>query len=192
MRRWQDDPHTKKARKQGLLARSVFKLDELDRKFKLVRGAKRIIDLGASPGSWTQYCLKTTPKAQIFAIDLKKVEVDSPQLSFLLQDIAEVDWDSFLGDQKVDLVLSDMAPNTTGNTLVDHSRSIQLCELALEVACSHLKPGGHFAVKVFMGEDFESFRANVSKHFGKVELLRPDSTRKQSKEIFLVGKGFTT
>lgn len=189
-RNWNDDPFTKKARREDFAARSVYKLEEIDRKERVLKGAKLIVDLGAAPGSWTQYCLKALPKARIVAVDLSPLEVEAPQLTFLHGSIEEVPLADTLGAEKADVVLSDMAPRTSGQVVRDVALSLGLAELALETAKEHLRPGGAFIVKVFMGAGFEEYRALMRKNFDKVTLLRPESTRKHSREIFMTGRGF--
>lgn len=189
-RNWNDDPYTKKARKEGYEARSAFKLEEIDKREQITRGAKNILDLGAAPGSWTQYCLRHLSQAKIWAIDLQELNVEDPRLTFVQASIYDHDLKAWLGDQKMDLLLSDMAPKTTGMHDADVAASLELCAQALTVAKDFLKPGGNFVVKVFMGADFETYHKQVKAHFQSTRLLRPDSTRKHSREIFLTGKGF--
>lgn len=190
MKRWNDDPFTKKARSENFAARSVYKLEEIDKKEKILAGAVRIVDLGASPGSWSQYVVRTSPKAQVFALDLNPLEFSHPRVTFVQGDIETVDIAGLIGPEKADLVLSDMAPKTSGIATRDTALSFELATMALEVAKKHLRPGGHFVVKLFMGEDFETYRANLRAVFTTVSLLRPDSTRKHSREIFFTGKSF--
>lgn len=189
MRHWNDDPFTKKARKEDFAARSVYKLEEIDRREKILKGARLIVDLGAAPGSWTQYCLKALPTAEIVAVDLSPLEVRAPKLTFLLGSIEEVSLENALGGRKADVVLSDMAPRTSGQSERDVALSLGLAELALGTAKKHLKPGGNFVAKLFMGSGFEEYRALLRESFETVSLLRPESTRKHSREIFLIGKG---
>jgi 23S rRNA (uridine2552-2'-O)-methyltransferase len=190
MRNWNDDPFTKKARREDYAARSVYKLEEIDRREKLLKGAKLVLDLGAAPGSWTQYCLKTLPGARIVAVDLSPLEVRHPNLTFLHGAIEEVPLAEALEGKKADVVLSDMAPRTSGQAERDVALSLGLAEFALEMAKLHLKPGGAFVAKLFMGVGFEKFRAQLRGCFESVNMLRPESTRKHSREIFFVAKGF--
>lgn len=191
MRGWNDDPFTKKARREDFAARSVYKLEEIDRRERILKGARLVLDLGAAPGSWTQYCLKAYSAARVVAVDLSPLQLPSdPRLTFLHGSIEHVDLAGALGGAKADVVLSDMAPKTSGQSFRDVALSIGLAELAFEMAKRHLKPGGNFAVKIFMGEGFEEYRAMVRKHFEEHSLLRPSSTRKHSREIFLSAKGF--
>ncbi len=189
MRKWNDDPFTKKARREDYEARSVYKLSEIDRKERLFKGVKRILDLGAAPGSWTQYCLEKAPHATILAVDLSPLNVVDPRVIFLQKSIEEIDFSVHLGGEKVDLVLSDMAPKTSGIHDRDVALSFELCSLALTTAQKFLKTGGNFVVKLFMGDSFEDFQKQMRGSFTQVRIVRPESTRKHSREIFFVGKG---
>lgn len=191
MRNWNDDPFTKKARQENFLARSIYKLEEIDRREGLFRGVKSVIDLGAAPGSWTQYTLRKLPPAgRLLAIDLSPIEVSDPRLIAVQKPIEEVNVAEVFGAELVDLVLSDMAPSTSGMHERDTALSFELASLALGVCQSHLKKGGSFVVKLFMGREFEDYHRNLKQLFGKVRLLRPESTRKQSREIFFVGRDY--
>ena len=189
MRRWNDDPFTKKARKENFAARSVYKLDENDARENILKGAKNIVDLGAAPGSWTQYCLKKVPQGKILAVDLSPLAVTDPRVTFLQQSIETVDFTAQLGGIAPDVVLSDMAPKTSGMHDRDVALSFELASLALDVARVHLKKGGNFVAKLFMGDSFEEYHRLLKAEFDSVRLLRPESTRKHSREIFFVAKG---
>jgi 23S rRNA (uridine2552-2'-O)-methyltransferase len=188
-RSWNDDPFTKKARKEDFLARSVYKLAEIDQKENLVRSCKTIVDLGASPGSWSQYCLKQNPTCKIFAIDLQPLEFQDARLNFLQESIETVKFENWI-PEKVDLVLSDMAPKTSGIADRDSYLSYELSTLALETATKLLKPNGSFIVKLFMGSEFKDYEKCLKSHFSKIRFLRPESTRKNSREIFCICRGF--
>lgn len=191
MRKWNDDPFTKKAKKENYEARSIYKLEEIDKREQLFKGVHRVLDLGAAPGSWTQYCLKKlAPGDKVVAVDLSPLGFTHPQVIFIQKPIEEIDLVSILGSEKMDLVLSDMAPKTTGVHDTDVARSFDLASLALEAACKFLKPGGSFVVKLFMGESFEEYRKLLRIHFEQIRILRPESTRKHSREVFFVAKGF--
>ena len=185
------DHYFHKAKKENFVARSVFKLEEIDQKYKILRGAQFVVDLGCSPGSWTQYVLKASPKSQVVGIDLQNVTIKDPRFHFERADIYNFDLSAYVHDKfgadAVDVVLSDMAPKTTGIRSTDQARSFDLCLMALDVAKKHLKKNGHFVCKFFHSEDFSQLHQEIKKVFAKVEILKPDSTRKISKEIFLVG-----
>ncbi len=192
MRNWNDDPYTKKARKENFEARSVYKLEEIDKRERIFSGVKIVLDLGAAPGSWTQYCLQKLSKTdgKIIAVDISPIQVQDPRLIFLHQSIEDVDLTPYVGGGKVDMVLSDMAPKTSGVHDRDVALSFELASLAFNTCEKQLKNGGTFVVKLFMGDSFEEFNKLLKTHFSQVRLLRPDSTRKHSREIFFIGKGF--
>lgn len=183
------DANTLRARQQGYPARSVFKLEEIDRRVRLLRPGMRVLDLGASPGSWSLYALEKIGKAgKLVAIDLKPLEVALPPSgTFVLGDARESEAPK--AHAPYDVVLSDMAPNTTGNRNADQARSFDLFMFALDVAAKLTAPGGSFVGKIFMGEDFPNARAELKKHFASERIIRPEGTRSVSYEIFLVGQG---
>lgn len=190
MRRWQDDPFTKRARRENRIARSSFKLEEIENKEKILAGARLILDLGAAPGSWSQFCLKRCPEARIIAVDPSPMEVHDARLHFFQGLAEDAKLDIVLKDQKADVILSDMAPKTTGVHVTDVARSVALCQFALGLSHTVLKSGGALVVKIFMGEGFTEFRNELQRKFQKVVIVRPESTRKQSREVFLISKGF--
>lgn len=186
------DHFFKKAKEQNFAARSVFKLEEIDQKYKLIKAGQKILDLGASPGSWSQYCSKKIgPQGKILGVDLSPVTVKLPNAVFIQADLFDLNLSTiFLEhgfDGKFDVVLSDMAPKTTGIRNTDQARSLALCELALQKADEFLKPGGHFVCKLFHSDEFTHLKNEIKKRFQKAEAMKPDSTRSISKEIFLIG-----
>jgi 23S rRNA (uridine2552-2'-O)-methyltransferase len=189
--RRRSDHWTKKAKEQGYAARSVFKLEELDRRFSLLSRSNRILDLGCAPGSWSAYAKKKRPGASLVGIDLKPVPTYPGH--FILGSILELEQGEFLSalGGAPDLVLSDMAPNTMGNRFTDHIRQLELASCALDVALELLVSGGDFVVKVFDGEDAPAFMERLRSHFGKVHRAKPKSTRGQSVEFFAVAKGLS-
>jgi 23S rRNA (uridine2552-2'-O)-methyltransferase len=182
------DHFTKEAKAAGYPARSVFKLEEIDRRARLLRQGMTVLDLGASPGSWALYAAnKVGGKGKVLAVDLKPLETALPQnATFVLGDAFALDDTTFSAAAPYDVVLSDMAPNTTGNRLGDQTRSFELFMRALEVGGRLLKPGGAFVGKIFMGEDLPVARAAVRKLFTEERLIRPEGTRSVSYEIFVV------
>jgi len=186
------DHYFKKAKEQNFAARSVFKLEEIDQKFKIIHPHQKVLDLGAAPGSWSQYCSKKIgPKGRVLGIDLTRVEIKLPNAVFIQADMLDINLDEIIvenGFEPIfDIVVSDMAPRTTGIRTTDQARSFELCELALEMAKKYLKKDGHFVCKLFHSDDFSTLRDLMKKEFSRVEAVKPDSTRKISKEIFLVG-----
>lgn len=186
------DHYFKKAKENNFAARSVFKLEEIDQKFKLLKPKQTILDLGASPGSWSQYCSqKIGADGRILGVDLKAVTVKLKNATFIQADLRDLHLVDLFKEHgfvpPFDLVISDMAPNTTGIRSTDQARSYDLCELAFQVSQNFLKKNGHFVCKLFHSDDFSKLKALIKADFEKFEAVKPDSTRKISKEIFLVG-----
>jgi 23S rRNA (uridine2552-2'-O)-methyltransferase len=187
------DHYARKARREHFAARSVYKLEELDRKYRIFKPGDSVLDLGASPGSWSQYAsAKVKEHGRITGVDLKPVTVSLPNAEFIQADIrmepegGTAPWQL----RRYQVVMSDMAPSTTGHKLVDQAASLELCERALDTAIACLRPNGHFICKIFESADMPGFRDEVKKHFGETHLYRPKSTQKGSKEIFLAGLRF--
>ena len=192
--RWQDH-YSEQARKEHYPARSVYKLKEAQKKFRLVKRGDRVLDLGCSPGSWLLYAAKLTGKqGRVLGIDLKPVTCQMPpQAETLTADILTIDRVWFEKQNLLnyfDVVLSDMAPATTGNKMLDATRSFQLCRAALDVAEMALIPGGSFICKIFQGEEFSEFSESVKSRFRNHRIFKPRSSRRESKEIFIVGLAF--
>ncbi|MCU0591720.1 MAG: RlmE family RNA methyltransferase [Desulfobacterales bacterium] len=192
-KRW-DDHYTRLARRERYPARSVYKLQEIQKRFAVIRRGNRILDLGCAPGSWLMYAAEITGSTGCVAgVDLTPVTISLPaHVSVHTLDIFELVEDpAAVFAQEFDVVLSDMAPATTGSRGVDAARSYNLCEAALAVARQVLRPGGAFVCKIFQGEDFKSFTAAVQTAFSECKIFKPQSCRKASKEIYLIGKGKT-
>ncbi|WP_413560919.1 RlmE family RNA methyltransferase [Bdellovibrio sp. HCB209] len=187
------DRYFKKAKEEGFAARSVFKLEEIDKKYKIFKGSgQTVLDLGASPGSWSQYASKVVgPKGRVLGVDLSPVTVKLPNAVFIQADLRDLNLEDIFTEHgfhpPFDIVMSDMAPKTTGIRMTDQARSMELCELALDVARKFLRKDGHFVCKLFHSDDFAKLRDEIKKSFAKCEVMKPDSTRKISKEIFLIG-----
>ncbi|MBV2169798.1 MAG: RlmE family RNA methyltransferase [Bdellovibrio sp.] len=186
------DHYFRKAKQENFAARSVFKLEEIDKKYKLFKPGQTVLDLGASPGSWSQYASqKVGEKGRVLGVDLSPVTVKMQNAVFIQADLRDLNLEEIFKEHgfepPFDLVLSDMAPKTTGIRMTDQARSMELCELALDVARRFLKKDGHFVCKLFHSDDFTKLRDEIKKSFHKFEAVKPDSTRKISKEIFLVG-----
>lgn len=187
------DHYTHKARKDKYAARSVYKLQEIQQRLKILKKGQRVLDLGCAPGSWLQYAAEVVgPEGYVLGLDLKPVTLAKmPGVETHVADISALD-DAELTviGSGYHLVMSDMAPATTGQKDVDAARSIELCRLALEMARRVLRPGGSFVTKIFQGTDFKSFSDEVGRVFRRREHVKPKSTRKASKELFVVGLGF--
>ena len=188
------DHYTHKAKKEGYPARSAYKLKALDQKFKLIQPGQTILDLGCAPGAWLLYAGKqVTPTGNVWGVDLKPVTIALPRhITSVVADVFDLDarfWEK--APWPFDLILSDMASATTGHKNTDAARSEALCEAALFLARERLKRGGAVALKIFQGAGFNLFRETMRQHFGRVDLFKPPSSRKASKEIYLIGRKFT-
>ena len=185
------DPFVKQAQKDGYRSRAAYKLIEINEKYNLIRKNAIVVDLGSSPGSWSQIAVKKIGiNGKVIALDLLEMQ-PIKRVEFIQGDfrdnevLSEVE--SKLNNLEVDLVISDMAPNITGIKVVDQSATIHLNELALEFSCNWLKPNGHLLVKSFIGSDFDSFFDSVKPFFKKVIRIKPNSSRDRSSEIFVLG-----
>ena len=189
--KWEDH-YTRRARDEKWVARSVYKLEEIDRKFQLIGSGHRLLDLGCYPGSWSQYSLKKVGlKGEVVGVDLREPErFSAPNFRFIEADVITLDIEWLAKEIAFrDMVISDLAPQTTGIKLADTSRSMELAKKALEISLALLKEKGHFLSKVFEGEDMKAFRNEVKKRFDQMRLIRPSAVRKGSKEIYLLGLG---
>ena len=186
------DPYVKQAQADGYRSRAAYKLLEIDTRDRLLKPGMTVVDLGAAPGSWCQVAVqKLKRQGRVLAIDLLPVApmpgVESIEGDFT--DIAALRWlEERLDAARVDLVLSDMAPNISGVGLRDQARQYELCELALDFAVQWLKPDGSFLVKVFQGVGFEDFRRQMQAAFELVLIRKPDASRDRSSEVYLLGR----
>jgi 23S rRNA (uridine2552-2'-O)-methyltransferase len=180
-----------KAKKEHYLARAVYKLEEIQKKHRILRAGDRILDLGAAPGSWIQLASKVAGRSGlVVGIDLKPIERDFGNRVITIQgDIFDLEFvEAAVRDHlPFDVVLSDMAPATSGIKVADSARSSLLFERAFEIARWALKPGGNFLAKIFHGPEFHRLLTEVKKEFGRTRAIRPDATRKQSREIYILG-----
>jgi len=187
-----EDHLTKKAKSENYPARSVYKLEEIQNKFKIIQKNDNVLDLGCAPGSWLLYAAKQTgKKGMVYGIDLKENDIKLPLNIIVIQDnILNLKNSDFLNkDKKFNVVLSDMAPATTGRKDVDTLRSFELCNMALKIADDFLIENGNFICKIFQGNDFNSFQQKVKSRFKICKIFKPESCRKHSKEIYIIGKG---
>jgi 23S rRNA (uridine2552-2'-O)-methyltransferase len=188
-----NDPYVAAAKAQGYRSRAAFKLTELDEKFRLLKPGGRVVDLGAAPGGWTQVAIrKVGERGRVVGLDLLPVD-PVPGATILQGDFqdpaAEAEVERALGGQ-ADLVLSDMAPNTTGHAATDHLRIMALAELALHFALRVLAPGGAFVAKVFQGGSEKAFLDTLKQRFAAVRHAKPPASRKDSAELYVVATGF--
>ncbi|MDH5559523.1 MAG: RlmE family RNA methyltransferase [Deltaproteobacteria bacterium] len=183
------DHYFHQAKKKGFAARSVFKLEEIDQRHRLIKKGFKVLDLGASPGSWMQYAsLKAGETGLVFGVDLKELEIGlAPNMRFNQADLNDT-VAAFLDAPVVfDLVLSDMAPKTTGIKDVDARRSYDLCNLALEVARTRLRTGGSLLTKVLQGGEFKELLTAFNKAYHSTLVIKPKSSRSESREVFVLG-----
>ena len=193
-RRWMhehlSDEFVKKAQKEGYRSRAVYKLLEIIEKNSIIKNGDKVLDLGAAPGGWSQVAAKFVgSRGKVIASDILPIdEIDG--VDFLQGDFTEqAVYDDLLvmtDGTKIDVVLSDMAPNMSGQLSVDQPKSIYLAELAINMAIKSLKPNGSFIVKVFQGDGFDTFVQNARKTFQKVSVIKPKASRPRSKEVYLL------
>lgn len=192
MREHVNDHWVQKAKAEGWRSRAAFKLQEIDAKDKLMKPGSIVVDLGATPGGWSQYAIqKVKPGGRVIALDLLEME-PIPGVDFFLGDFREDECLNKLREtlkgEKPGLVLSDMAPNISGVTVSDQARSMYLAELALEFAREELKVGGDFLIKVFQGTGYMEYRQAMQEVFETVTVRKPDSSRDRSAELYLLGR----
>ena len=185
-----DDEYVKRAQREGWRSRAVYKLDELDQKYHLLKPGMTVVDLGAAPGGWSQYAAKLLgDKGQIFALDILPME-PMPGVTVIEGDFRDAaileQLKTLLGDRPIDLVMSDMAPNISGMGAVDQPRAMYLVELAVDFAREMLRPGGSFVCKVFQGEGFDALVQSLRQDFSKIMVRKPKASRPRSREVYLV------
>lgn len=191
-RRHRKDRFHRQAQAAGFRARAVFKLEEVDRKVNLLRPGARVLDLGCAPGSWLQYAAQRVgPGGRLVGIDRTPVDLAGPNLRLLVGDVFDVTREELLGDLSAfDVVLSDMAPDTTGIRHVDQTRSEALFERALDLAVATLDHGGNFLAKLFQGPEFAALVARCRREFARVAIHKPAGSRSASIEQYVAGLGF--
>ena len=200
LQRQVSDPYVAKAQKEGYRARAAFKIIEMDEKYHFFRNGQVVVDLGAAPGSWSQYVARKYPNSKVFAMDLLEIKpinnVEFYQGDFTtdealrwLEDKLNLSHDE-IGNGNVDVVMSDMAPNTVGHKKTDHIRQMVLLEYALDFALRALKQGGTFVAKSFTGGTTNDLLKQIKEHFETVHHIKPPSSRKDSVEMFIVALGF--
>lgn len=189
------DHYFKRAKAENYPARSVYKLQELDGKFGLLKPGRNVLDLGAAPGSWSLFAAKRIgPAGRVLSLDIQTTPQEFPEnVTFLVHDaFADSPELAALMEPLLPfgLVMSDMAPRTTGVKFTDQARSLELCERARDVALLRLAAGGDFVVKIFEGPDAKEFQDSLRPHFEKVRAFKPKSSRAESKETFILGLGY--
>lgn len=193
MREHLNDPYVKRAQQDGYRSRAAYKLMEIDERDHLLRPGTVVVDLGATPGGWSQIAAKKVGSSgKVIALDILEMH-PLAGVTFIQGDFREEsvlnELSQALNGKPVDLVISDMAPNISGVGLSDQAKSMHLVELALDFAVNHLKPEGSFLVKVFQGVGFEEFMREMRAHFNQVLTRKPKASRDRSSEIYLLGKG---
>jgi len=194
LRRQDSDPYVRRAKQEGWRSRAVYKLVEIQERHRLIKTGGAVLDLGAAPGAWSQYAASVVrQKGRVIAVDM--LEMDPIEgVEFVQGDFREPETvDRVLqciAEQRLDLVMSDMAPNISGNRSVDQPRAMYLAELAADLAGQVLKPGGSMVLKLFHGEGFDEFVRSTRQSFGGVRVRKPAASRKQSRETYMVATDF--
>ncbi len=190
-----DDEYVKKSQQEGYRSRAVYKLQEIQQKDKIFKHGMRVVDLGAAPGSWSQIVTEWVGSSagRVIASDILPID-PLPFVDFVQGDFREEsvlnELLAVLDNQKADVVISDMAPNMSGNDGIDMPRSIYLCELALDMAQQVLKVNGTFVVKLFQGQGSEAYLKDVRSQFKSVKIRKPKASRARSREVYVLGQGF--
>lgn len=200
LQRQASDPYVARAHRDGYRARAAYKLIEINEKFNFLKNGQVVVDLGAAPGSWTQYVVREFPRSRVFAMDLLEI-APIPGVEFYQGDFTTdeaLEWlmqklnlpADQIGSGTADVVLSDMAPNTVGHKKTDHLRQMVLLEYAYDFAVRALKPGGTFVAKSFTGGTTNELLKQIKKRFESVHHIKPPASRKDSVEMFIVAMGF--
>ena len=188
LNRQKRDFYFKKAKKQGYLSRAAYKLIEIENKFHLIIDSKKILEFGAAPGGWSQVVLEINPKIEITAIDILELKINHPQINFYKNDFLNFDYSK--KENYFDLILSDIAPNTTGHQSTDHLRIATMLFDIIELLDKVLIHDGSFVTKIWKGSEEKEVIKKLKKKFKLVSYFKPDSSRKDSAEIFIIAKNF--
>ena len=186
--RQKNDQFVKKAKQLGYINRAAFKLEEIEKKYKIIDHSKEILELGSSPGGWTQVILNYNPEAYITCFDLLDMKMNHQHIVFYREDFLKYNFTNL--KKKFDLVLSDIAPNTTGHQSTDHLRISQIIYEVIDRLEIILKNQGSFIFKIWKGEEEKEILKMLKKIFDKVEYFKPKSSRQESSEIFIISRGF--
>ena len=186
--RQKNDQFVKKAKQLGYINRAAFKLEEIEQKYKIIEHSREILELGSSPGGWTQVILNYNPKVNMFCFDLLDMKINNQRIAFFKEDFLKYNFTNF--KNKFDLVLSDVAPNTTGHQSTDHLRISQLIYEVIDRLEIILKKQGSFIFKIWKGEEEKEIIKMLKKIFDTVEYFKPKSSRQESSEIFIISRGF--
>tara|TARA_B000000441_G_C21618538_1_gene276078 strand:- start:92 stop:682 length:591 start_codon:yes stop_codon:yes gene_type:complete len=188
LNRQKNDFYVKKARKHGYLSRAAYKLIEIDKKFNILKDTNMLFEFGAAPGGWSQVALEINPKIQITAIDLLELKINHPQITFYKEDFLQFNFDKL--KKNFDLILSDIAPNTTGHKSTDHLRLSSMLFDIIDTLDQVMIKGGVFVTKIWKGSEEREMINILKKKFDEVSYFKPDSSRKDSVEIFIIAKNF--
>ena len=188
LNRQKRDHFVKKAKKQGYLSRAAFKLAEIESKFKVIEKSKYILELGASPGGWSQVILEVNPEVKITAIDILEFKLNHPNITFHKEDYLSFNYDQL--NKNFDLILSDIAPNTTGHQSTDHLRISNMIFDIIDILDKVLSMHGAFICKIWKGSEEKELIKTLKLKFNKVSYFKPESSRKDSSEIFIVAVNF--
>ena len=188
LNRQKNDFYVKKARKHGYLSRAAYKLIEIDKKFNILKETNTLFEFGAAPGGWSQVALEINPKIQITAIDLLELKINHPQITFYKEDFLQFNFDKLKNN--FDLILSDIAPNTTGHKSTDHLRLSSMLFDIIDTLDQVMIKGGVFVTKIWKGSEEREMINILKKKFDEVSYFKPDSSRKDSVEIFIIAKNF--
>ncbi len=186
--RQKNDQYVKKAKQLGYINRAAFKLEEIEQKYKIIEHSREILELGSSPGGWTQVILNYNSKTNITCFDLLDMKINNQRIAFYREDFLKFNFTNL--KNKFDLVLSDVAPNTTGHQSTDHLRISQLIYEVIDRLEIILKKKGSFIFKIWKGEEEKEIIKMLKKIFDKVEYFKPKSSRQESSEIFIISRGF--
>ena len=190
LNRQKRDFYVKQAKKQGYLSRAAYKLIEIENKFHILTNSKTILEFGAAPGGWSQVALKINPNIEITAIDILDLKINHPQINFYKDDFLNFDYDK--KENYYDLILSDIAPNTTGHQSTDHLRIATMLFDIIELLDKVLITDGSFITKIWKGSEEKEIINQLKKKFKFVSYFKPDSSRKDSAEIFIVSRNFNS
>ena len=190
LNRQKRDFYVKKAKKQGYLSRAAYKLIEIENKFHILTNSKTILEFGAAPGGWSQVALEINPKIEITAIDILDLKINHQQINFYKDDFLNFDYDK--KENYYDLILSDIAPNTTGHQSTDHLRIATMLFDIIELLDKVLITDGSFITKIWKGSEEKEIINQLKKKFKFVSYFKPDSSRKDSAEIFIVARNFNS
>ncbi len=188
LNRQKNDFYVKKARKHGYLSRAAYKLIEIDKKFNILKDTNMLFEFGAAPGGWSQVALEINPRIQITAIDLLELKINHPQITFYKEDFLKFNFNKI--EKNFDLILSDIAPNTTGHKSTDHLRLSSMLFDIIDTLDQVMIKGGVFVTKIWKGSEEREIIKILEKKFDRLSYFKPDSSRKDSVEIFIIAKKF--